>query len=333
MAALQLGMRVLVTGAGMAGLTAARALRDRGHTVLVADKSQVPGGRVATRRVVAAGQIFQFDHGAQYFTVRDPRFAEVVDRWAEARLVRPWRARLATFDSEGRDEVEDGVTRWVGVPEMSTLGRALAETLDVRYGTRIDRLVRDTAGLWLAAVREGGEVGPFDAAVVAVPAPQAVPLLAEAPELAAVAAGVSMHPCWAALAAFDEPVPVRFDAAWVLHSALGWIARDASKPRRARAETWVLHASASWSRAHGNARPDAVGPFLLRAFEELVPRGLPAPLHLDVQRWQYAAADPPLARRVLADPDRRLAVCGDWLLGNRVESAFLSGLAAAEVLA
>ncbi|NIR36133.1 MAG: FAD-dependent oxidoreductase, partial [Actinobacteria bacterium] len=52
--------RTLVIGAGMAGLTAARLLTDRGADVLVVDKGRAVGGRMATRRVGDAA----FDHGA-----------------------------------------------------------------------------------------------------------------------------------------------------------------------------------------------------------------------------------------------------------------------------
>jgi renalase len=324
-------MRILVIGAGVAGLTAARRLQNAGHTVLLLDKGRAPGGRMATRRVLSASDLYQFDHGTQYFTAREPAFAETVDGWAGAGVVRPWGGRLASFDSEGREAVDDGVVRWVGVPGMSAVGRHLAEGLDVRTESRVTRLDR-VAGSWTVALDTGDIVGGFDAAVVAIPAPQAAPLLAAAPALASKAAGVTMHPCWAVLVAFEEPVPVRFDGAWVLHSPLGWVARDGSKPKRGGADTWVLHAGASWSAAHIDDRHDAVGPFLLNAFADLVPKGLPLPVHLSVHRWRFAMADPPLAAGALADAGARLAVCGDWCLGNRVESAWRSGVAAAEKL-
>ena len=80
-------MTVLVVGAGLAGLTAAQWLQDRGHTVTVAEKGRAPGGRVSTRRVLngdadrAELATMAFDHGAQYFTVRDTRFNLEVERW------------------------------------------------------------------------------------------------------------------------------------------------------------------------------------------------------------------------------------------------------------
>ena len=141
-----------------------------------------------------------------------------------------------------------------------------------------------------------------------------------------------MHPCWAALVAFEEPVSTPFDAAYVTSSPLGWIARDRSKPHRGLAETWVLHASAAWSTAHVDDAADAVGPFLLNAFADLVRARLPLPAYLGAHRWRFACADPPLAVGALADPDQRLYVCGDWCAGNRVEGAFLSGLAAAQLV-
>ena len=123
-------MNALVIGAGLAGLTAARALTARGHAVQVVDKGGAPGGRLATRRIVDGDAdrpehaSLAFDHGAQYFTVRDARFAAEVEAWHKARVVQVWHGKLASFDSEGREAVADDHTRWVGVPGMSAIAQA-----------------------------------------------------------------------------------------------------------------------------------------------------------------------------------------------------------------
>ena len=80
---------IAIVGAGMAGITAARTLAQAGHQVMVFDKSSGAGGRMATRRSPFGG----FDHGAQYFTVRDPRMALALQTVPDSLThCRPWSA-------------------------------------------------------------------------------------------------------------------------------------------------------------------------------------------------------------------------------------------------
>ena len=313
--------RIAVIGSGISGLAAARALVDAGHQVVVFEKASVPGGRMATRVVPnvekARGTTgLVFDHGAQYFTARDPRFAATVERWERDRLAAPWTPRLVSFDGEGWEEVAPGVDRYVGLPGMSAIANALARPLDVRYSHNIESLEP--------------LVRAFDRVIVAVPSDQARALVAGVPVLEARLAPVAMKPCWAVLAAFEEPVAARFDAAFVSGSALGWMARNQSKPKRDwKVDTWVLHATTTWSAAHVDDEADRVGAFLMEAFEDLVRAGLPRAFYATTHRWQYAVADPPLAIGAIHDAESRITVCGDWCAGSRIEDAFLSGLAAA----
>lgn len=64
---------VAIIGAGISGLALANKI---GHiaNVTIFEKSRGFGGRVATRRV----DDFSFDHGAQFFKVRDPDFKEYI---------------------------------------------------------------------------------------------------------------------------------------------------------------------------------------------------------------------------------------------------------------
>ena len=132
------------------------------------------------------------------------------------------------------------------------------------------------------------------------------------------------------MAAFDEPVVVPFDGAFVSGSSLGWVARNQSKPKRDRkVEAWVLHATPSWSAAHVDDDADQVGAFLMEAFDDLTRKGLPRAFYATTHRWRQAVADPPLAVGAVGDARSKITVCGEWCSGSRIEDAFLSGLAAA----
>ena len=316
-------MRAAVIGAGIAGLSAARALHDRGDEVIVFEKNHTPGGRVATR-VVSSVELpsrgtvdLAFDHGAQYFTVRTPQFSETVAYWLRDKVVSKWPGRIVSFDGEGWEPAAEGTDRYTGTPGMSAIAAHMARGLDIRYGTRVESL---------------DSLHDFDRIIVAVPADQAVPLLGGTPELQRRVSSVRMQPCWAVMAAFEERVHTRFDAAFVSGSPLGWVKRSTGPgaPKLAKAadrfDAWVLHGTAAWSRAHFNDQADVVAPFLLDAFDDLVRAGLPRVFHCSAQRWKYAAADPGLS--VGALHDARITICGDWCLGNRIEAAYLSGLEA-----
>jgi hypothetical protein len=61
---------------------------------------------------------------------------------------------------------------------------------------------------------------------------------------------VTMRPCWALMAVFDEPLLEDWDAAFVNDGALAWVCSQRSKPGRPPASAWVLHATPEWSEAH-----------------------------------------------------------------------------------
>jgi renalase len=320
-------MRIAVVGAGVAGLAAARALADRGHNVIVHERSSRPGGRAGTRQLRAiempkglTGATLAFDHGAQYFTVRDQRFSEMAAAWERDRVIAKWSGRIVSFDGEGWEDVAADTSRYVGVPGMGTIADALATGIEISYGSRVESLDDLRAS--------------FDHVIVAVPAPQAAELVAAVPPLAATAARVRMMPSWTVAAAFEERVAAPFDAAFVNGSPLGWIARNTSKPKRDwKVDTWVMQATTSWSDAHLEDRSNDVGAFLMEAFEDLIAKGLPRAFFATVHRWRYATADPPLAIGAVHDQQSRITLCGDWCLGSRIEDAFLSGLKAAELIA
>ena len=315
---------IAVVGAGMAGLACAGALRDAGRAVTVFDKGRRPGGRIATRRADGA----QFDHGAQFATARDPGFSATMQHLRAAGSVAPWPAA-----SDERD------VRWVGVPGMSAMARALANgspivterQVALLYATADGWRVRHLAAADIrpgATSETGGELaGPFDAVLLALPAPQAVPLLGTHP-FAARAAATSYAPSWTAMAVFDPPLPGP-EVGRSKDGPVGWAARQSSIPGRpATPDAWVLQATAAWSRQNLEREATEIAPELCEAFTDVSPASVVA------QRWRYAQVEQAAGEPCLWDAAARIGACGDWCLGGRVEAAWLSGRAlAASVLA
>ena len=336
--------QIAVVGAGLAGIACARTLAQAGHRVHLFEKSRGVGGRMATRE----SPFGSFDHGAQYFTVRDPRLARALA--VSPDICKPWSANaVRLLDAQGRVAAAGQTAReahWVPGPGMNALARSWAQPLreagQIELQTRVQRLERDALQPRRWQLQTQGADGSqrvfagFDTVLLTLPAPQAAELLASAdgmPEswLPRIRQ-VDMAPCWTLMLAFPQAMQPglnalgpQWNAARSTHHRIAWLARESSKPGRGPVERWTVQASADWSREHLEDDPERVQGKLLRAFAEVT--GIRAePSHLDTQRWRYARTLRPLGRSHLWSARSRLGVAGDWCLGHRVENAFVSGL-------
>lgn len=308
---------ILIIGGGMAGLSAGTALSATGQSIIVLDKGRGPGGRMAARRAEIAGEQVGFDHGAQYFTARDPAFRKTVAAWEAAGVAARWPAA--------------GDDAWVGTPGMNACVKAMAAPLDVRWGLRAERLSHDS-GIW--TVEAGQESFTAATVLVTVPAEQAAVLLANAaPDLAMLAATVQSAPCWAVMAGFAAPVAYTPDTFRSDTGPISWAARNSSKPGRTGAETWVIHASPARSRELIDLPKEEVAQALLADFLAATGTAPAVPQHLDAHRWLYAQPLSLEGEGARFDPMLSLGIAGDWLHSPRVEGAWLSGRALAGAIA
>ncbi|HEY1102115.1 MAG TPA: FAD-dependent oxidoreductase [Burkholderiaceae bacterium] len=333
-----------VIGGGMAGVACARTLAQAGHRVTLLEKSAGLGGRMSTRRSEFGG----FDHGAQYFTVRDSRFAQALQ--TVPGLCKAWSAStvrvLDTFGQVAAAGLPNREPHWVPVPGMNALVRRWAEPLraphQVLLDTRVTAIAPDSLHpkRWQLRTESGSAAAPqvlagFDAVLLALPHAQAHGLLAASnlvPKLAHAISAVEVAPCWTLMLAFPQAVQPtlphlgpQWNAARSTHHRIAWLARESSKPGRNGVERWTVQASAAWSLEHLEDNAPRVQGKLLKAFAEVT--GIRAqPQHAVVHRWRYAQTVKPLGKSHLWDAKARIGVAGDWCLGHRVEDAFVSGL-------
>jgi photolyase PhrII len=320
--------RVAVVGAGISGLLCARTLHDHGLQVELFEKSRGAGGRMATRRLEDG---LQFDHGAQYFTVRDPRLAKYVESWLDQGVVTPWLGRVVTLDAQRWEAEPDPPLRLIAQPGMSRLGQHLANDLTLHRRQTVRHVQKVAQGRYELISENGESRGPFDVVLISCPARQTERLLPRECNWAAQLANVRMLPCWTTLIAWTSPWQVPFDAAFVKTGPIRWLARDSSKPGRPdQLDCWVVQADAEWSERHLEEEPDVIGRQLLAATADLLP-SCPPPeqLFVHTHRWRFARPQAGLGADSLWDPDQRLGACGDWCIGGRVEAAALSGMALA----
>ena len=315
---------VLVVGAGISGLLAATEMQAAGLNVLVVDKGRGPGGRMSTRRGMGDTRI---DHGAQFFTVRDPRWKVWVERMQTEGVVKEW-FRKAPWDSN-----PEGYPRFIGSDGMNAVPKFLARELDLLRSVRIHSLKR-LKGVWLAE-SEGGEVFKARELVLSTPLPQTWDLLETSElewlseEARADLEAVTYEKGLATLVQLSGPSEVPAPGCLKLdQDALIWIADNQQKgisPEPAL----TLHASAAFAERHWDTSDAERGQLMLEAAERWLGSEV---VDFTCHRWGFTLPLKPLKKPFYRHAALNLTLAGDAFGGPRVEGAALSGIEAAKVL-
>jgi len=323
---------VIIVGAGISGIAAALALRAWGIDPLLVDKGRGTGGRLATWRLEQG----LADYGAQFFTVRGPGFAKLVERWREDGWVRPW--------------FGGAHPRYIAVGGMNALARRLAGGLQIQQSAKVTAISHGPLGWQLALeatpprpghpARTVSESLQAGAVLLTPPVPQSLQLFhsggTDLPGAVRTALGrIRYTPCVAGLFLLEGPsgIPAPGLLEQGLPPALAKLIDQRAKGVSTEPVV-VVHASDDWSGAHYHL-PDAE---LLARLMAICQPLLASPLKSAVlKRWRYAHAESvhPAPYLVVTDAPAPLLFAGDGFQDPqdsaahaRIESAFLSGVAA-----
>lgn len=316
-----------VVGAGISGVAAAVALRSHGLDVTVIDRGHRLGGRMATRTLRGTGLIYDgrvVDVGAAYLTVSDPDFRAVVDSWETRGLVREWTDTFHVSSPDGPGGVVTGPMRYAAPSGLRSLVEDLAAGLPVVVHPR------DVAGI--DRVPDGVKVDGehFEAAILAMPGPQASDLLATDDPAAVGLLREPWDPVLTLVAAYDERCWHQFDAMFVNDSAVLAFVADDGRRRGDDAPVLVAHSGSVLAAGHLDDPASASGA-LLESLEHAV--GATAkPTWFDVRRWSLAR--PRRQQPTTYSFDGAVGLCGDaWGAESRVETAWASGRGLGEAVA
>ncbi len=322
---------MVVVGAGVAGLSCARALASAGRVVTVLDRARGVGGRCATHRLDG----MPFDLGVSFLHGQDPDFLAAV-RAAAPRRIEGWPRTVVGSGRPCQPEAfRPGERRIALADGVTAFPKHLAEGLAVRTGVVVERF--DLSGaepaVWL-----GGD-GPVRArhVVLAVAPEQVLRLLEGGPELPRPLAAVravletsSSEPSLSLCAAFPPGTPRPGWDAWYPEDStvLQYVGHESSKREAPPFVGLVVQAQPGWSRRHLDdpAWPDV----LLAEAGRVVGEWAGRPSNVHAHRWRFARSD---RASELSGPIRvqlpgggSLGICGDrFAPGGGVEAAWISG--------
>lgn len=310
-------MRVIIVGAGLSGLMAARELVRDGHEVTVFDKGRGVGGRLATRRIDAA----RLDHGAQFFTARSDEFAGHVDEWVRAGAAHEW---CRGFGSA------DGHPRYVGTGGMTAIAKHLAQGIDVRTATLVFSLAQHESGVRVTL--DDGSHHDCDAAILTAPIPQSFSLMFSAGiEMPEDLRTIDYERTLGLLAVLDGPnhmvpAPGGLQDPDEVFSFIG----DNAAKGASTLPALTFHANPAWSLAHFDDDLDHIRQLLTQAAQPWL--GKTHIVASEPKKWRFATPTRTWSEPSWSTPDGRITLAGDAFAGPKMEGAALSGLAAARAV-
>jgi renalase len=312
---------VIIIGAGIAGLLCADRLQKQGIDVAILEKNTEVGGRMATTRIGKGWA----DNGVQFFTVRDLRFQMYVDDWLHSGICKTW------FVSEGSELGAQGYVRYCGTTGMTDAPKSLAENLDIRLETPVQKITYDGKhwSIWV----NGQPAYTSKTLFLTAPLPQSLQLL----ESGKAECDVSIH---------NELKGIRYSRGIVMMAELDagsalsdhgglriakdpirWIADNQIKGVSPDVPTLTIHATAQFSQTHWDSPEKIAVPILLEAVQSHIGAKI---IKWQLHRWQYAFPINSWHDLFYRDAERNLFLAGDAFGGPRVEGAALSGIQAAD---
>jgi predicted NAD/FAD-dependent oxidoreductase len=264
------------------------------------------------------------DHGAQYFTAREPRFIQEVEIWMQQKVVTLWNSRIKVFDKNQWSNISAKDKRYIGMPNMNSLGKYLAERLSVQFEKTISMIEPRQNG-WIIHTSETGKIEKiYDWIILAIPANQAHKLAKDIHcEIEKITAAGNMKGCWTMMLRFQTQPKVDFDAAFVNQENISWVCRNNAKPAREGLESWTVHANPEWSQQNIELSGDEAAAQMLSSLTKL---GFDCTnIQITMHRWRYASGGMSAPAGFYFSSELKLGLVGDWLHGGRVEGAWLSG--------
>jgi predicted NAD/FAD-dependent oxidoreductase len=326
---------VIIVGAGLSGLMAASILdQSSDKRIVVLDKGRSVGGRMATRRI---GDGIA-DHGAQFFTVREPEFKALVENWLALDLVYQW--SLGFSDGSLTAMRDDGYPRMAVREGMNALTKHIAsgfsERVEVITGVQVEQVTRNMES-WVVRDDEGRQyIGR--ALALTAPVPQSLQLVGAGKvalhaEDRKVLEAVTYEPCLTGLFIVEGQVRLpEPGAVQRRNSPIAWIANNKQKGI-SPVPVLTVQADGPTSTQLWDADDQRILKALVTDMMVYLPNDTRI-VQQQLKRWRYSRPRQNLGDRFLRARDLPpLFFAGDAFGGPRVEGAVLSGLATGEALA
>lgn len=329
---------IVVIGAGIAGLSFARAMKQHGRQVLIVERSRAVGGRCATWRHAD----MTMDYGVPFLHARSPLFWHTVDQLVGADVLPGWPQRVQGNGPTCQPRALDPGVRHAALRGgLNTLAKKLAEGIEILRQSEVTSLKTMSGSMELSGANFSLSTQTL---VLAAANAESLRLLRDSDYGPATAGAMALYglasslPTLSLLACYDTP-PAQ--PAWDLllpetSASIQLISNESSKNAAGEKLALCIQAQPAWSRQRLNLPAEQWPRDILREAALLLGDWVIKPDWQRPHRWLESRLDS--ASRLRGPLLYNLADCKLGIIGEYfnpaggLEGAFLSGRRLADLL-
>lgn len=329
---------IVVIGAGIAGLSFARAMQQHGREVLIVERSRAIGGRCATWRHAD----LTLDYGVPFLHARSPLFWQTVDQLLGTDVLSGWPQRVQGNGPTCQPRALDSGVRHAALRGgLNTLAKKLAEGLEILRESEVTRLKSVPGSVQISGANFSLSTQTL---VLAAANAESLRLLSASDFGPATAGAMALFglapnlPTLSLLAYYETP-PAQPDWELLLpdtSTSIQLISNESSKNVAGQKLALSIQAQPAWSRQRLNSPTDKWIRDLLREAALLLGDWALKPDWQRPHRWLESRLDN--ASRLRGPLFYHLADCKLGIIGEYfnpaggLEGAFLSGHRLADLL-
>ena len=306
--------KILIIGSGIAGISSSLKLKSYGLEATIIDKGNFIGGRIGTREVKIKDKSYYFYHGAQFFNAKSDNFQKIIQNGVNKKYIKEY----GSFSPP----------RYRGFESMRDFLMNLSQNLNITQNAKVTRLIPYIDKI--SAIDNKSSIWQtYDGVISTLPAPQNIDLMKEFPTLKKTLKTASYDACVALMFFFDKDpknIPHFFDY-YNKQGILSWMAAGSNL------RFWTAHAKAAFSNKSLNKDRVLIKNKIFSEIQKIIypfEENLKINFH-SLQVWKYAKVTK-VSSGPQIDPKFPIAIAGDFMEGPNVESAFISGEKAADLI-
>tara|TARA_B100001121_G_scaffold297619_1_gene304282 strand:- start:251 stop:1213 length:963 start_codon:yes stop_codon:yes gene_type:complete len=306
-----------IIGSGISGSTIAHLLSKK-YNVEILDKARGLGGRASNKRF---NKNQSFDHGVQYISPKSKEFKKFIELLYKKKQLKIWDGNHLDLTFKKKEIVN----KFIGSQGNNVISKYYTQNIKKKFQSAVKSILYNKY-FWEIKL-DTGKIVKAKSVIFTCPYPQLKRIAGRYLEKKFLKLKIIMEPNITTMIAFKNQKEVPISSIKFNDNVLTWAANENSKKRFSSSNSlWTLQSSVKWARKSINIykKNKNIENKLISKFLDFTGYKKDKIIFKKTHGWKYSYNFQSTPYKSYWNKKIRIGVCADWLIGPKVESAWLS---------